>query len=133
MKIPPDWLNFKIRPIPKKDDGLHPISLASCIRKTFEGILNAKLNWWLEHCGLLSPNMFGFQSQSGTTDCLNQLLINIYNSLLHKNFTVAAFLDIQGAYDNVHLPSLHNILISLQIPRRMADVIFYFLPNEQSV
>lgn len=85
---------FQIIPIPKKDGGLRPIALAPCIRKTFEGILNIRFNWWLEHRGLLPTNVFGFRSQSGTIDCLNELINNIYNSLLRKNFYIAAFLDI---------------------------------------
>jgi hypothetical protein len=53
--------------------------------------------------GILSPTQYGFRKGKGTRDCLAMLTTDISTSFDMKVQTVAAFLDIIGAYDNVLL------------------------------
>jgi len=104
---PSIWKETKIVSIlkPGKDanneNSYRPISLLSCIRKTFEKMLFTRLEFWAEKFEILSPTQFGFRKGKGTRDCLALLSSDIRISLEEKKYTLASFLDITGAYDNV--------------------------------
>lgn len=116
-KIPSDWLSFKIIPIPKKGSPkLRPIALASCLRKTLESMLNKRLVYWLESSHILPDNLFGFRPGRNTIEAVTNLVLDIHQAFIEKKHLIATFLDIQSAYDNVHLPSLHEILKRTGIP-----------------
>jgi hypothetical protein len=76
-----------------------------------------RLDYWAEKNDILSKSQYGFRKGRGTRDCLALLTTDIQTSFEMKQQTVAAFIDISGAYDNVLLDMLCNILIDKELPR----------------
>lgn len=62
-----------IAPIPKTGEGTQyrPISLLSCLGKTMERVLYARLEWKLR---ALHLHLFAFRRGSGTRDCVSTLM-----------------------------------------------------------
>jgi hypothetical protein len=60
---------------------------------------------------VLFATQYGFRKGEGTRACLAFLLTDINNSFEMKIQTVAAFLDISGAYDNVIIDILCEIMV----------------------
>lgn len=117
-KIPDSWKEFIVIPIPKANSttAFRPIALSSALCKTMEFILKNRLDWWLEHNSILSDNLYAFRKGRGTLDCLANFSSKIYQSFNNKHFLPAAFIDIRGAFDSVHIPTLLSHLNSLQLP-----------------
>ena len=71
-KFPESWELATIIPIPKpgKDhaepNSYRPIALTSCLCKTLERMINARLVWYLESNNLISPVQSGFRSERST-------------------------------------------------------------------
>lgn len=110
--IPEAWKTFKIIPILKpgkpSDDSksYRPIALASCFRKTYENMIKEKIEWFLEHNRLLPESICGFRKGRGTMDALH-ILINEIQSAFHNNqHVILCSVDVQSAYDNVHISLL---------------------------
>ena len=55
--FPKQWSSYLVSFIPKGDNSkVRPISMASCILKTLERMINNRLTWWLESNNLLSSS-----------------------------------------------------------------------------
>ncbi|KAG5874448.1 hypothetical protein JTB14_008527 [Gonioctena quinquepunctata] len=67
IAIPTEWKDYLVIPIlkhgkPKEEENSYrPISLASCILKTFERMLKNRLEHWLEHHTKLPASQYGFR------------------------------------------------------------------------
>ncbi|KAG5885538.1 hypothetical protein JTB14_027393 [Gonioctena quinquepunctata] len=67
IAIPTEWKDYLVIPIhkhgkPKEEENSYrPISLASCILKTFERMLKNRLEHWLEHYTKLPASQYGFR------------------------------------------------------------------------
>jgi hypothetical protein len=81
-----------------------------------EKTICTRLEFWEEKNGILSPIQYGFRKRKGTRDCLAMLTTDMSPSFEIKKQTVAAFLDISGAYDNNPL----DVLCFTSIPRKKA-------------
>ena len=74
--FPPSWREAVAIPIPKPGKGhsdpgyFRPIALTSCLSKTMERMINARLMWSLESQGLLSEKQCGFRKNRSTLDHL---------------------------------------------------------------
>jgi hypothetical protein len=75
-----------------------------------------RLDFMAEKNGILSSNQYGFSKGRGTTDCLTLLTTDISTSLEMKEQTVAAFLEIGGAYDNVLIDVLCGVKLKKELP-----------------
>ncbi|KAL4153575.1 hypothetical protein QTP88_001408 [Uroleucon formosanum] len=60
----------------------------------------------------------------GTMECLSTFIGNIYHSFNSKEFFVATFVDIRGAFDSVNIPTLVSKLFSLHLPPTFCNIIF---------
>lgn len=69
--------------------------------KLLERIINTRLGWWAEKKGILDKNQNGFRKGRGCLDNLLELTINVRRGFYGKKKTIAVFLDITSAYDNV--------------------------------
>ncbi|KAL4119211.1 hypothetical protein QTP88_012055 [Uroleucon formosanum] len=125
-QIPSTWKSYKVIPIPKPNSNkaFRPIALSSALCKSFEFILKTRLDWWLEHNSILPPNLFAFRKGMGTMECLSTFIGNIYHSFNSKEFFVATFVDICGAFDSVNIPTLVSKLFSLHLPPTFCNIIF---------
>ena len=74
--IPKIWKETTVIPIPKpfKDNtnakNYRPITISSCVCKTLERIVNARLIWYLETNKLITEYQSGFRSQRNPIDHL---------------------------------------------------------------
>jgi hypothetical protein len=115
---------------PKKDpelsDSYRSISLLPCTLKLLEKILCTRLDYWAEKHNVLSSGQYDFRKGRGTKNCLALLTTDVQTSFETKQQTMAAFSDILGAYDNVLIAILCDILREKEVPLRLQVVRFLF-------
>ncbi len=114
--IPSQWKETIILPIlkPGKDptncSSYRPISLISCLCKSFEKMVHTRLSYYLESNNLLSINQCGFRKGCSTLDQLVQLEHKIRLALSAKKTVIVLYIDFMGAFDGVpHLEVLHRL------------------------
>ena len=114
---PTQWKESYIHFINKSDGkNVRPIALTSCICKLFESIIKNKLQWWIEVKNILPKSQTGFRKGQSTTDNLSNLILNVDEGFRKKRDTLAAFLDVKGAFDNVNIQILLEKLASIGCP-----------------
>lgn len=115
--FPDEWKQYKIFFIPKQDNKkVRPISLAPCLLKIFEKMLNLRLTWWLEHHNKMPSTQYGFRAGKSCVDNLSQIQTEILLASENKESTIGLFIDIKSAYDNVIDKILNTRLKNLGIP-----------------
>ena len=77
------------------------ISLISSIMKLFERVIEQRLRSHLEHIGFINKHQSGFRKAKSTDDHLFRLSQSIMESFNRGEHVVAAFLDVEKAFDNV--------------------------------
>jgi hypothetical protein len=93
--VPQRCNRIKVVPVLKLGKGslllgsYRPISLLASSRKFMEKMICIRLDFWAEKNGILGPTQYGCRKTGIST------------SFEMKKQTVAAFLDISGAYNNV--------------------------------
>jgi len=58
-----------------------------------------------------------------TLDCLSTFVGKIYHSFNNKEFFVAIFVDIRGAFDSVNISTLIFYLLSLNFPPKFYNIL----------
>ena len=106
-KFPEDWQYATIIPIPKPGkDPVEPnsyrLSFTSCLCKTLERMINKRLAWFLECNNHISRFQSGFRSDRSTTDNLVRLATFIHDAFIKMEHVVAAFFDLERAYDTTY-------------------------------
>ena len=76
-----------------------PIALTSCLCKIMEKMVNARLVWYLEKMGILTPAQCGCRRMHSTTDVLLRLENSICEAFASKQHHISVFFDIEKAYD----------------------------------
>ncbi|UYV60337.1 hypothetical protein LAZ67_1000868 [Cordylochernes scorpioides] len=108
-KLPQDWKTATIIPIKKLDKSAddpknyRPISLTSICCKLMEKIILRRLTYHLDTRNLLPKEQYGFRKGHGTIDQLLFFTQKVKDAQNRKptNHTIAAFLDLTQAFDNV--------------------------------
>ena len=132
-KFPESWELATIIPIPKpgKDHteptNYRPIALTSCLCKTLERMINARLVWYLEINNLISPVQSGFRSERSTNDNLVRLETFIRDAFVKKEHVVAVFFDLEKAYDTTWKYGILRDLHELGVKGRLANFLESFL------
>ncbi|XP_018309354.1 RNA-directed DNA polymerase from mobile element jockey-like [Mycetomoellerius zeteki] len=126
--VPNSWKTSLVIFIPKPNNvGLRPISLLSCVLKTFEKIVYYRLQWLVESQTLLPQEQMGFRPNRSCSDSLVTLTNKIQASFLNGEAVAAAFLDITGAFDNVLplsvLTELRRIGVSAKVRKFVENTI----------
>ena len=126
-ECPEIWKDAFIVPIPKpnKDNTLpqnyRPISLTSCLCKTFERMVNERLVWYLEHNKLLSNIQSGFRKNRTTQDHLIRLESFIREAFIKNQHVVSIFFDMEKAYDTAWkhgvMKDLHHLGLRGHLPK----------------
>jgi len=124
--FPSTWRQATILPIPKPGkshtdpSNYRPISLTSCLCKTFERMINNRLIWILESKNILNNIQCGFRKNRSTTNHLIRLESYIRTGILKNQHVVAVFFDLEKAYDTVWkhgiLADLHKIGLRGNLP-----------------
>ncbi len=103
--------------MPKKGDrsnpsNYRPIALLSCLSKSFESILNRKIQKHLSTSDLLSDRQYRFRKGRSTGDLLSLFTDSWSSSLSRFGETFSVALDISKAFDRVWHKSLLSKLPS---------------------
>lgn len=88
--LPPSWSTIEIVPLkkPNKPDenisSYRPISLISCVAKTFNIIIKNRLEWIVESKSILHPHCIGFRKGRSTIDAIQLAQIEINKAFQKK-------------------------------------------------
>ena len=128
--IPEAWTQGIIQPIHKKKGDIkdptsyRPITLVSCLGKTFTAVLNTRLGRLADEVELISEAQTGFRKGYSTLDNMFTLyaLISIYFSFGKKLY--CTFVDFSRAFDNVPRHALWQKLLRANVRGKMFNVIY---------
>ena len=87
--------------LPSLTTSYRPISLISSIMKLFERVTEQRLRSHLEKTGFLNKHQSGFRRAKSTNDHLFRISQSIMESFNRREHVVAAFLEVEKAFDNV--------------------------------
>jgi ribonuclease HI len=106
--VPADWKKAEIKFIRKSGKSSYhqagsyrPISLTSCLGKCLERILTTRLYAFVEHNNIIDQDQEGFRMFHSTTQALLRLTQNVVDGFNDGSRTLAAFIDMEKAYDSV--------------------------------
>ncbi|KAI5708247.1 hypothetical protein M8J77_018932 [Diaphorina citri] len=108
-----------------------PISLLNCSGKLLEKMINKRLFWTLEKKSLLNPFQSGGRLRRSTVDNLAILENEVAKGFAQKEHTIAAFLDIQKAFDVTWRRKIITTLRKFGINGFMLKYLFNFLYNRK--
>lgn len=127
--IPPSWKCQEVIPIlkpnkpPAEATSYRPIILSTVLLKIAEHLIKNRFEWYAEHNNILSQSQFGFRKGRSVIDNISLLTTDIRLAFAEDKHVVAAFLDINSAYDNVNISILLNKLLKLQFPHVLVNFI----------
>ena len=131
--IPTAWKLATLRMLLKPDQPItlttsyRPISLISSIMKLFERVIEQRLRSHLEDIGFINKHQSGFRRAKSTDDHLFRLSQSIMESFNRGEHVVAAFLDVEKAFDNVWHNGLRYKIFQLGLPTKMTRWLSDFL------
>ena len=92
---------------PKELGEFRPISLLNLFSKIFEKVLKTKIMDFIDKYNILSPEQFGFTTNSSTELAITTIYDKFLDNLDKNQYTCAIFLDIKKAFDSLD----HKILL----------------------
>ena len=104
---------------PSQSTSYRPISLLSAIMKLFERVIEKRLRKHLEDNGFFSKYQSGFRKSKSTNDHLLHLSQTIMESFNRGEHVIAAFLDVEKAFDNVWHNVLRYKIYQLDLPTKL--------------
>ena len=105
--------------LPSLTTSYRPISLMSSIMKLFERVIEQRLRSYLEDIGFVNKYQSGFRQNKSTDDHLFRLSQSVMESFNRREHIVAAFLDVEKAFDNVLHNGLRYKIFMLDLPTKM--------------
>lgn len=126
--VPKQWRDITVIPVPKPGrDALRPISLMSCPCKLFHLITMKRLEWYVESKQLLSYSTVGFRRKKSCLDGLGKMVSSIQTGFMKNAPTIAVFLDIEDAYNNVNISHLVATLQCIGVGNKICNYLWNFL------
>ncbi|XP_071582342.1 uncharacterized protein [Temnothorax nylanderi] len=125
-EFPEAWSHSLVYLIPKPHGkGARPIALTSCLLKLLEKMILNRIHWCAESgtSNLIPDHQFGFRKFRSCSDNLTILNAEIHNNNLLNKTTVALFIDIKGAFDNVIPPILVDDLVQANFPPKTCQFV----------
>ena len=105
--------------LPSLTTSYRPISFMSSILKLFERVIEQRLRSYLEDIGFINKYQSGFRQNKSTDDHLFRLSQSVMESFNRGEHVVAAFLDVEKAFDNVWHNGLRYKFLCLISPPKM--------------
>ena len=105
--------------LPSLTTSYRPISLISSIMKLFERVIEQRPRSHLEHIGFINKHQSGFRKAKSTDHHLFRLSQSIMESFNRGKHAVAAFLDVEKAFDNVRQNGLRFKIFQVDLPTKM--------------
>lgn len=119
--IPSRWREVTVVFIPKAGKSSHtnpkdfrPISLSSFLLKTLERLIDTFIRNSLTP-SLLARSQHAYSKGKSTETALNSLVTEIEKSIEDKEYSLVAFLDIEGAFNNILPGAITNAMAELGI------------------
>ena len=109
-----------------------PIALENTIGKIFESVITDLLSYLTETHHLLPPHHYGGRPGRSTEDALLLLTERIHQAWKNKNIFSTIFMDVSGAFNNVHHKRLIHNLHTRRIPKLLILWIQSFLTNRST-
>ena len=131
--IPTEWklatlcMLLKTDTQPSLTTSYRPISIMSSIMKLFEQVNEQRLRSYLEDIGFINKYQSGFRQNKSTDDHLFRLFQSVMESFNRGEHVVAAFLDVEKAYDNVWHNGFRYRIFMLGFPNKMTRWLSDFL------
>ena len=113
--------------LPSLTTSYRPIRLISSIMKLFERVIEQRLKSHQENIGFLNKHQSGFGRAKSTDDHLFRLSQSIMESFSRGEHVVAAFRDVEKAFDNVWHNGLRYKIFQLDLPTKMTHWFSDFL------
>ena len=113
--------------LPSLTTSYRPISLMSSIMKLFERVIEQGLCSYLEDIGFKNKYQSGFRQNKSTDDHLFRLSQSVMESFNRREHVVAAFLDVEKAFDNVWHNGLRYKIFMLDFTDKMTRWLSDFL------
>ena len=136
--IPLGWRKTRVVFIPKagkRDKTLpkafRPISLSSIFLKVMEKIIDLHIKTKCLKTFPISKFQYAYQENKSTVTALHMLVKKIENSIEMKEISLAAFLDIEGAFDNASYPSMRRAMIKHGFGETITSWIEAMLTNRE--
>ena len=138
-KFPQEWQNAVIIPLLKsgkpssKVASFRPVSLTSCIIKTLERMIAARISYLAETNNWFSDSRAGFRRGRSCEDQMIRFLQSVSDGFQKKKpeRTVMALLDFSQAYDRVWRQDLLLTMLEKGVPWKLLRWIAAFLQNRQ--
>ncbi|RLU23006.1 hypothetical protein DMN91_005284, partial [Ooceraea biroi] len=128
--FPDDWRKYQVIFIDKAGkDKVRSIALSSCVDKLMERMVNERLIWWLEFNNKLDPMQNGFRRGRSCMENLAKVVSDVRSANLAGEYSLAAFLDVSSAYDNVVFDILAEKLRAEKCPTSMYHFIDKWLDS----
>ena len=105
---------------PSQTTSCQPISLLRAIMKLFERAIEKRLKNHLEDNGFFSKYQSGFRKSKSTNDHLFHFSQTIMESFNRGEHVIAAFLDVEKAFDNVWHNGLRYKIYQLDLPTKLS-------------
>ncbi|XP_055858922.1 retrovirus-related Pol polyprotein from type-1 retrotransposable element R1 isoform X1 [Episyrphus balteatus] len=119
--VPKSWRQVSVVFIPKVGKRGHesakdfrPISLTSFLLKSLERILETHIRDIFKRCPLAS-SQHAYMRGKSTETALHEVVRTIENSIHFKEYTLATFLDVEGAFNNVLPESILEALVTFEV------------------
>ena len=113
--------------LPSLTTSYRAISLMSSIMKLFERVIEQGLCSYLEDIGFKNKYQSGFRQNKSTDDHLFRLSQSVMKSFNRREHVVAAFLDVEKAFDNVWHNGLRYKIFMLDFTDKMTRWLSDFL------
>lgn len=137
--VPVEWRKSKVIFIPKigkpsytKTKDFRPITLSSFVFKALERIVY----WHLENYFLpkdpISTSQNAFKRGYGTETAATTLTDSVESALAHDEYAMTAYLDLAGAFDNIHVSEIIKAMKEKRFPSVITDWADFYLQNRVS-
>ena len=112
---------------PSQTTSYRPISLLSAMMKLFERVIVKRLRKHLEENGFFGKYQSGFKKSKSTNDHLFRLSKTIMESFNRGEHVIAAFLDVEKAFDNIWHNGLRYKIYQLDLATKLCRWLSDFL------
>jgi len=120
------------RPDYTKVKAYRPIALENTVGKVMESVIAEIISYLTETHELLPPRHYGGRPGRSTEDAMMILSENIHQAWKKKKVYTAVFMDVAGAFNNVHHERLIHNLRNRRIPHAISLWIASFLQDRST-
>ena len=133
--FPSTWKAAHVIPIHKpgkpanEASSYRPISLLNSLSKILEKVIHARILEFCDENDLLPNSQFGFRSKHSTVHALIRLFEEAIMGFNDRKVTIAAFLDIEKAFDTMWIEGLIYKLIKMRFPHYLIKIVSSYLKD----